>query len=357
VITACNDDKSSLASCSEIAQEKLNDKSLNGCFKLAARDRAGFVVNDSLLYHRAKILGQSFLQLVVPSSRREHVLKMGHETDGGHMSVKRTKARILHTFLVEFGCRRYIQTCSTCQLKARVTYRDRVPITAIPRADRVFDNWFIDCAGPFFFGEGQKVKYNYAFIAVDSFSKFPVCYTLKSLTAKSVCDALLELWQFTGCCSYVTSDLGTNFTSQLTREFEKRMGCSPRFHSPWHPFSTGLAERAVGNVKTIVAKLAMDQPKQWHTYLPMVMWCLREVPNESTGLGPWTLVMGHLPRGPLSIPKDSWCGDENLPVSFSKSATEYLHELHAKLEIAKTYAASHAEREQNRYASLQFAQS
>jgi len=133
-----------------------------------------------------------------------------------------------------------------------------------------------------------------------------------------VCDALLELWQFTGCCSYVSSDFGTNFTSQLTREFEKRMGCSPRFNSPWHPSSTGLAERAVGNVKTIVSKLAMDHPKQWHTYLPATMWCLRESPNESTGLSPWTLVMGLLPRGPLSIIKDSWCGDENLPVSFGK---------------------------------------
>ena len=135
---------------------------------------------------------------------------------------------------------------------------------------------------PFFSGDGQKVKYNYAFIVVDSFSRFPVCYALKSLTAKSACDALLELWQYTGCCSYVSSDLGTNFTSQLTREFERRMGCSPRFNLPWHFSSTGLAEHAVSNVKTIVSILAMGHPKQWHTYLPMVMWCLREVPNEST---------------------------------------------------------------------------
>ena len=69
MITERNDDKSSLASCSEVAQEQRNDKSLNGCFKLAAHDRAGFVVKDGLLYHRAKILGQSFLQLVVLSSR------------------------------------------------------------------------------------------------------------------------------------------------------------------------------------------------------------------------------------------------------------------------------------------------
>ena len=61
-----------LASCS-VVQEQRNDKSLTGCWKLAERGKGGFVVKDGILFHRAKILGQSFLQLVVPVSRREHV--------------------------------------------------------------------------------------------------------------------------------------------------------------------------------------------------------------------------------------------------------------------------------------------
>ena len=121
--------------------------------------------------------------------------------------------------------------------------------------------------------------------------------------AKSVCDALLSLWEFTGCCSYISSDLGTNFTSQLTQELERRMGCAP--HSPWHPNSTGLVERAVGKVKNIISKLAMDHPKQWHTYVSTVIWSLREIPNATTGVAPWTLVMRHIPKGPLAILKES----------------------------------------------------
>ena len=95
----------------------------------------------------------------------------------------------------------------------------------------------------------------------------------------------------------------------------------------------------------------MDHPKQWYTYLPMVMWCLREVPNETTGVPPYTLAMGYLPRRPLAILRDSWCGDKNLPVRFGKNANKYLRELHDKLEIARTYATSHAKREQVRYVS------
>lgn len=128
-----------------------------------------------------------------------------------------------------------------CQLKAPVTFGDCVPISPIPRADRVFDHLFVDCAGPFF--PGQKCKYNYAFIAVDSFSRFPFCVPLKSLTARAICDALLEVWQFTGCSSYLSSDLGSNLTAQLTKEFEKQTGCSPHFNSLYHPQSTGLVER------------------------------------------------------------------------------------------------------------------
>ena len=43
-----------------------------------------------------------------------------------------------------------MKTCKVCQLKKRVTYAERVPIHLIPRADKVFDHWFIDCVRPFF---------------------------------------------------------------------------------------------------------------------------------------------------------------------------------------------------------------
>ena len=46
---------------------------------------------------------------------------------------------------------------------------------------------------PFFSGEGQKVQYNYAFIAVDSFNRFKVCYALKSISVIKACVMMLCL--------------------------------------------------------------------------------------------------------------------------------------------------------------------
>ena len=95
--------------------------------------------------------------------------------------------------------------------------------------------------------------------------------------------------------------------------------------------------------------MALDHPRQWQQYVPRVLWALREATNATTGLSPWTLVFGRLSRGPLTILKNHWIGTEKLPVSFGKSATEYLQGVQKKLEIARDYAATHSEREQERY--------
>ena len=136
----------SLSSSSEVAQEQRDDLSLTGCWKLSDKSRAGFVVKDNLLYHRTRILGQDVYQLVVPESRRAHVLKMGHDSFGGHMGFKRTKARISCTFYwpgLREDCEQYVKTCEACLMKARVTYRDWIPIKPTPRGPPTLpkDSW------------------------------------------------------------------------------------------------------------------------------------------------------------------------------------------------------------------------
>ena len=55
----------------------------------------------------------------------------------------------------------------------------------------------------------------------------------------------------------------------------------------------------------------------------------------------------------MSILKNHWVGTEKLPVSFGKSATEYLQGVQKTLEIARDYAATHSEREQEQYQKYQ----
>lgn len=100
-----------------------------------------------------------------------------------------------------------------------------------------------------------------------SATRWPAAYPLRSLTAKHVCEAMLQLWMITGIPSTISSDNATNFTSKLNQEFFKHLGCSPRFNTPGHPESSGLVERMVGTLKNMINKMAHDHAKQWHKFL------------------------------------------------------------------------------------------
>jgi hypothetical protein len=71
--------------------------------------------------------------------------------------------------------------------------------------------------------------------------------------------------------------------------------------------------------KNIISKLAHDSPRNWHKFVNSATWALREVPNETTGVAPFMLVYGHLPKGPLAILKEHWSGEADLPLELGKS--------------------------------------
>jgi len=70
-----------------------------------------------------------------------------------------------------------------------------------------------------------------------------------------------------------------------------------------------------------------DHRGTWHKLVPLFVWSLREMPNATTGLTPYQMVYGHLPKGILSLVKDSWAGEVELPPNLSKTAYEYLTQL------------------------------
>ena len=74
------------------------------------------------------------------------------------------------------------------------------------------------------------------------------------------------------------------------------------------------------------------------------------MPNVTTGLTPYQMVYGRLPKGILSLVKDSWAGEVELPPNLSKTANEYLAQLKQDIELSAQYANEHASVAQQRYA-------
>jgi hypothetical protein len=111
-----------------------------------------------------------------------------------------------------------------------------------------------------------------------------------------------------------------------------------------------MVERFNSTFKTMLHHVVRDHPKSWYKLVPLLVWNLREVPGATTGLAPFQMVYGRLPRGILTLLKESWADEIDVPPNLTQTAVEYLQELKENLELAADYAAQHAEVAQQRYA-------
>jgi len=201
---------------SKLLEKQQQNASLADSWSMARQGKGNFVVSQGLLYRKDKVEGQPVCQLCVPTTRREPILKLAHNSVyGGHLGERKTCQRIKLSFYwpgLKKSVREYVMSCQDCQLRARRLATDRVTITPITKDQVPFQTLNMDCIGPLEPPSAQGHKY--CLCIVDSCTRWPSVYLLKRLTARAVCDALLYLFVNVGVPKVIVSDCGTNFTRQ-----------------------------------------------------------------------------------------------------------------------------------------------
>jgi len=162
-----------VSNATEFSKEQLADVTLAQAWQLARLNKSHFFVRDNLLYHTLKRCEQELELLVVPTARRDAIVRMTHANS--HFSPRRTKERILTSRLFWEGmlkdCNNYCSHCEVCQLRSRKTVFDRVPIKACVPEDEPFRTMMMDCFGPI--KPNVNLKYNYVLIIVDVATRYP----------------------------------------------------------------------------------------------------------------------------------------------------------------------------------------
>jgi len=311
-----------------IAEQKA-DPTLASCSRQADAGKGNFLVHKGLLYHRDQVEGESVWQLCVPQSRRASVLRLAHKSVfGGHLAERKTRERIRLSFywpeLRKFVLQHVRQFCN-CQLRSKPVATDRVPMTPVTGCDVPFQVLNMDCIGPIEPPAFQGRRY--CLCVVDNCTRWPSVYMLKSMTARAVCDALLELLVNVGVPKVIVSGQSTYFISMLTREMLSRLSCCPRFNTPGHLEASGMVEKFNQTYKNMLAHVLQQHQRQWHKFVPFMVWALREVPNATTNVSHFKLVYGRVPHGPLAILKESWAGEHEVPSTLSQPVEGYLRDL------------------------------
>ena len=179
-----------------------------------------------------------------------------------HLGFKRTKEKLhLNFFWPDMSetIREFVDTCLACQKKARAVIKDRVPISIVPRHQVPFSHLYMDVVGP--------LLNNFCLCLIDSHTRFPFAFPLRSVNAKAVCECLLQVFSLVGIPSVITSDNATHFSFQLNDKFMELFGCKPRFSTVLHPEGNSLVERMNASLKKMLAHVGQKYPKQWHKLL------------------------------------------------------------------------------------------
>ncbi|KAM4632453.1 LOW QUALITY PROTEIN: uncharacterized protein O3C94_018964 [Discoglossus pictus] len=84
----------------------------------------------------------------------------------------------------------------------------------------------------------------------------------------------------------------------------KGMQITQHLHTPYHPQSSGKAERANGVLKNKIAKICAQINLTWIQALPLALFAVRHTPKGKHGLSPFEILFGRPPLTGLFFPQE-----------------------------------------------------
>ena len=276
--------------------------------------------------------GRRFSQLVVPKKLRERVLKTAHDSPmAGHQGQKKTRERVWQEFFwsgMTGDIRRYCSSCDICQKTSPKGRVKRIPMGHTPIIDTAFKRVAVDIVGPI--KPMSESKKQYVLVMIDYGTRYPEAVAIPDIKATTVAEALWEMWTRLGIPEEILTDQGSQFTSSLMHEVNELLKIKSLTTTPWHPQTNGLVEKFNGTLKTMLRKLAVEQPREWDKFIPALLFAYREVPQESIGFSPFEMLYARSVRGPMSVLRHAWTEEESNEEM--KTTAEYVCDLRNRIE-------------------------
>ena len=232
---------------------------------------------------------------IVPSSWKRQVFEAIHNLS--HPSIRATRTLIANKF-VWHGLKKQVgnwaKACLACQT-AKVHRHVKSPLDTFKVPHRRFDHINVDIVGPL----PSSLGFTYLFTIVDRFTRWPEAVPLTDISTTTCARALVSHWisRF-GVPAEMSSDRGSQFTSNLWTALAKLLGVRHYRTTAYHPQANGLVERFHRHMKAAL-RARLNNPN-WVDELPWVLLGIRTAPKEDLGTSSAELVYG----GPLTVPGD-----------------------------------------------------
>lgn len=243
----------------------------------------------------------------------------------GHLGIKKTLTRIQNKFFwpgMSSEVARFCRSCDPCQRTVDKGRVSRAKLGRMPMITEPFQRVAVDIVGPIEprADDGSR----YILTIVDYATRYPEAIPLKNVETVSVAEALMSVFSRVGIPKEIMSDKGSQFRSDVMKEFNRLLSIKGISTTPYHAMCNGLVERFNGVLKKMLKRMCAEQPKQWPRYIAPLLFAYRDVPQASTKFSPFELIYGHTVRGPLSLLKDLWEASERNITDETRTAYEYV---------------------------------
>ena len=197
--------------------------------------RAELAVSDGIVVKGTR--------LVIPPSMRRHMLGLIHRSHLGIAKCKQRAREIMYWPSMNADIEDAIKNCSSCADVQRQQLKQ--PLRSSPLPDFPFQRVSTDIF------EFHNTSY---LIMVDAYSRFILVDKLSNLQSSTVINTMRQVFCRHGIPETLTSDCGSQFTSQEFQDFCSNWGIKHVSSSPYYQKANGLAERGVQTVKKLWKK-------------------------------------------------------------------------------------------------------
>ncbi|XP_066987487.1 uncharacterized protein [Macrobrachium rosenbergii] len=245
-------------------------------------------------------------QLVLPATLVPPLLDLAH-TSESHLGVNKTYHRVSQDFFwpgIKKDIKEYIISCHQCQVTGRPNESIiRAPLQPISVPKQPFEKIIIDCVGPM---PKTRKGNEYLLTVLCPTTRYPIAMPIKNINAKTIIGQLVKVFTTFGFPKILQCDRGTNFTSKLFKQSMQEFNIHNVYASAYHPQTNGALERVHQTIKNLLRKYMEETAQSWDENLDLLMYMLRSVPNDSTGVSPFELMFGRKPRTTLSMVKENF---------------------------------------------------
>ena len=218
----------------------------------------------------------------------------------------------------------YVKSCLVCQMDKTERKKAAGLLQPLPIPEKPWESISMD----FITGFPKVRDFKSVFVVVDRFSKYVVF-----IPAPNACPAeeatklfFSNVVKHFGLSRDIVSDRDTRFTGKFWVELFKLLSSELKFSTSNHPQTDGQTERINALLEEYLRHYVTTTQKNWVDLMDTAQLCYNLQRSSATGMSPFELAIGVLPRMPLEVARQKAGGNNPATYKMAQSRQEMLDE-------------------------------